>query len=116
MNLKNTASITTIALCLVYNDGFAQQINNPNHIPNGLKNKVNRIRVQSLVEEENLLKDTEQQIPSETEIVDPELIPNIDLLGDGGCSISIGNSVVDSRGIAEDRTVVVVGDIVNVCE
>lgn len=115
MKLDRTCWVATIVLTLCCSEGIAQQINNPNHIPNGLKNKVTKIRVQSLIEGENLRDETGELIPSGTELIDPELIPNIDLLGDGGCSINIGNAVSSALGSPNDRTVVVAGDIINTC-
>lgn len=115
MNVNRTCWVATIVLTLSCGEGIAQQINNPNHIPNGMKNKVTKIRVQSLIEGENLRDETEELIPSGTDLIDPELFPNIDLFGDGGCSINIGNSVTGALGNPNDRTIVVAGDIINTC-
>ncbi len=84
----------------------AADINEPVHLPNRTVNKINQIRLQGLVaEDEN------------RELVEDELNKSgLNSLEQTGCNLNIGNTVSSSSILPGDRDVIITGDVINLCE
>jgi len=108
----NRRTLVTLSVAMLLgtsacNVTYAQQINNPTHIPNELANKVTSVRLKALVLEAEVNDEIDDQL-REFGLDDFELDTD-------DCSVEIGNTQVSSSFADVERDVIVVGDVVNVC-
>ena len=85
---------------------FAGDINQPTHLPNDARNKINQVRLKGLVADEEFEGIAKDAIGSS----------DLNLIEQYGCSVNIGNTVADNSVSSGDRDVIVTGDVINFCK
>lgn len=85
---------------------LAGDINQPNHLPNDARNKINQVRLKGLVADDEFEGIVDDAIGS----------PGSALIDQYGCSVNIGNTVADNSVSSGDRDVIVTGDVINFCK
>lgn len=94
------------ASLLVATQCLAADINQPVHLPNKVMNKINQVRLQGLV--------AENEIGS---LVNDELNRSgISQIGQSGCNLNVGNTVSGNSLLTGDRDVIITGDVINFCK
>lgn len=100
-------ALLTLPLCfLISSYGIAGDINQPNHIPNDARNKINQVKLRGLLADDEFEGIVEDAIGS----------PESALIDQYGCSVNIGNTVADNSISTGDRDVIVTGDVINFCK
>ncbi|MBT3047954.1 MAG: hypothetical protein G8D61_16920 [gamma proteobacterium symbiont of Ctena orbiculata] len=96
------------AMVLMFGLGWveAADINQPTHLPNRAMNKINQVRLQGLVAEDEIEKDVAQEFGN----------IGIDRLQQTGCNLNLGNTIVSSGNLSGDRDVIITGDVINFCD
>ena len=85
---------------------MAGDINQPTHLPNEAKNKINQVRLKGLVADDEFEDIAKDAISSS----------DFGLIEQYGCSVNIGSTVADSSVTSGDRDVIVTGDVINFCK
>ena len=74
------------ASCLISSVCFAGDINQPTHLPNESRNKINQVRLKGLVADDEF-----------NDIVKDSINPSdLNLVDQYGCTVNIGNTVADN--------------------
>ena len=92
--------------CLIGSTCLAGDINQPTHLPNEARNKINQVRLKGLVADDEF-KDIAK------DAINPS---DLNLVEQYGCSVNIGNTVADNSVSSGDRDVIVTGDVINFCK
>jgi|GEM_PF-5066211 len=96
---------------------YAQQINNPTHIPNKFQNKINNVRLKGLTQEDTSSKQANQEIKKEFDRADFGFSGgDLNIIESNGCNVNVGNSVNAGLSGTAERNVIIAGDVINVCK
>lgn len=98
--LSSCVSILVVTQCL------AADINQPVHLPNKAMNKINQVRLQGLVAEDENRKLVSDELNN----------AGINQIEQLGCNLNIGNTVSGSSQLSGDRDVIITGDVINYCK
>lgn len=116
MNKPNVKLLCLAIGVFVSTSAIGQRINDPSHIPNRFQNKINNVRLKGLTQRASSKAQVEEETGKHFDSSGFGFANDLKIVEGEGCNVNVGNAINTGIGSAADRTVIVAGDIVNVCQ